>query len=78
MRILEGLNAVKMRRLKWHAIRAYSEEGISARTTTALAWLPGFEGDEMWAAHTEVVYRQWKAEELTILKDGVAREKERA
>jgi hypothetical protein len=72
VRILEGLDAVKIRRL---TLKLYKEQ-LYARTSNVLAWLPGFEGDEVWAAHTEVVYRQRKAEELTILKDGDARERE--
>jgi len=63
MRLLEGLSTTRMRRLKWAFADAH--ETVHAHTHNALAWRPDGEGYEMWAAHTEVIYRQWKAEEFT-------------
>jgi hypothetical protein len=35
------------------------------RIYLALAWVPGTDGDAMWAAHTEAEFRQRYAERLT-------------
>ncbi len=64
MKILEGLSTTRIRRIAW--TRGDSAEVIHAHTSNALAWNPEIgHSYEMWAAHTEVIYRQWKAEELT-------------
>jgi len=78
MRLLEGLSTTRIRRIVW--TRGDSAEVIHAHTSNALAWNPEISHSyEMWAAHTEVIYRQWFAECSTAAKaEELTREKELA
>ena len=70
MRLTEGLHATQMRRLKGLTWRGNGkgepvEAYLFAETVDALAWIPGSEGYEMWAAHTEALLRQRYMEKLS-------------
>ncbi len=63
MRLLSGLHCIRLRKTK--TVYGKRDEHLYAHTYDALAWRPGSEGDDMWAAHTEAVFRQRYAERLT-------------
>ena len=73
MKLTEGMKTVRLRRLSWHWRRANGqgrmERFISAKTLDALAWapgpVPGKDGYEIWAAHTEEQLKDRYAEQLT-------------
>ena len=65
MRLTEGLHAIQMRRLKGLRGNGLSQTSLFAETVDALAWVPGSEGYEMWAAHTEALLHQMHMERLS-------------
>ena len=70
MRLIEGLHAIQMRRLKGLTWRGNGkgepvEAYLFAETVDALAWIPGSKGSVMWAAHTEALVAQSFIEKLS-------------
>ena len=65
MRLIEGLHATRIRRLKGLRGNGLSQTSLFAETVDALAWVPGSEGYEMWAAHTEALLHQMHMERLS-------------
>ena len=65
MRLTEGLHATQIRWLKGLRGNGLSQTSLFAETVDALAWVPGSEGYEMWAAHTEAVLHQMHMERLS-------------
>ena len=65
MRLTEGLHATRIRRLKGLRGNGLSQTSLFAETVDALAWVPGSEGYEMWAAHTEALVAQSFIEKLS-------------
>ena len=63
--LLEGLHATRIRRLKGLRGNGLSQTSLFAETVDALAWVPGSEGYEMWAAHTEALLHQMHMERLS-------------
>ena len=65
MRLIDGLHATRIRRLKGLRGNGLSQTSLFAETVDALAWVPGSEGYEMWAAHTEALLHQMHMERLS-------------
>ena len=65
MRLTEGLYVTQIRRLKGLRGNGLSQTSLFAETVDALAWVPGSEGYEMWAAHTEALLHQMHMERLS-------------
>lgn len=61
MNLLDGLSLVLVGRV----YRDKDYFRVRRTVYTALAWVPGSDGDAMWWAHTEAVFRQRYAERLT-------------
>ena len=65
MRLIEGLHTTRIRRLQGLRGNGLSQTYLFAETADALVWVPGSEGYEMWAAHTEAVLHQMHMERLS-------------